>query len=142
MERIHPALAGLIELLPQDGDSFPPEKQRLWLETARGVLRLVYRESPAYERRIGAGEENERRITDDMHLAWVRGRFAWRWKRKSWWHWLMPHFVQDFICWAGNKVLCSLFGHDDVLVALAKAKHIPDEAAVCPACCKRLEVTP
>lgn len=79
-------------------------------------------------------------IEDDMHLSFRRGRFCWAWKRKQWWHSLLPHWLQDVIAHVGNVALCRLFGHDYTQVHLAKAGHIPPDAARCVNCSKRLEL--
>ena len=75
---------------------------------------------------------------DDMHLAFRRGRFCWAFKRKKWWHSLLPEWLQEAIAHVGNAALCRTFGHDYTVAELAKRGHVPKEAAVCPHCSKKL----
>ena len=39
---IHPAIMGLLQLLPPAGQPFPPERRRTWLQSLGGTIDLIY----------------------------------------------------------------------------------------------------
>lgn len=44
---LHPALEGLLVLLPPPGETWSPRNRQLWLDTIGNVLDLVYRDTDA-----------------------------------------------------------------------------------------------
>ncbi len=53
--RIHPAIMGLLQLIPPEGMSFPKETRETWLESLRCALDLIYEEEPQVE--VEPGDE-------------------------------------------------------------------------------------
>ena len=47
---LHPFFRGLLETLPEPGADWPPAQREQWLETARNIFALIYKD-PAEERK-------------------------------------------------------------------------------------------
>ena len=46
---LHPFIQGLLEELPAAGSVWPEDGRKLWLETASGIFRMIYKTEPAPE---------------------------------------------------------------------------------------------
>jgi hypothetical protein len=44
---LHPFVKGLLRKLQKAGDIRPEAKRKLWLDTAAGIFKMIYKEEPA-----------------------------------------------------------------------------------------------